>query len=72
GIGAIAETLVDAIRRSGGKVIYRQEVQRIEFERGRPKAVVTKRGDHFPAGRVVANLPPWNIAQLTGDDTPQP
>ena len=72
GIGAIAETLVDAIRRSGGKVIYRQEVQRIEFERGRPTAVVTKRGDRFPAGRVVANLPPWNIAQLTGDNSPQP
>ena len=70
GIGAIADTLVDAIRRNGGKVIYRQEVQRIEFERGRPTAVVTKRGDRFPASRVIANLPPWNIAQLTGDDTP--
>ena len=72
GIGAIAETLVDAIRRSGGKVIYRQEVRRIEFERGRPSAVVTKRGQRFPAGVVIANLPPWNIAQLVGDHRPAP
>ena len=71
GIGAIAETLVDSIRRNGGKVMYRQEVQRIEFDRGRPTGVVTKRGERFPARLVVANLPPWNIAQLTGDDLPQ-
>ncbi len=70
GIGAIAATLAAAVRANGGQVLYRQEVARIVFERGRPVAVVTKRGDHFPADRIVANLPPWNIARLLGDAAP--
>ncbi len=71
GIGAIAETLVDAVRRHGGKVLLRQEVERIVYEKGEPTAVVTKRGERFPARTVVANLPPWNIARLTGDHAPE-
>jgi hypothetical protein len=34
-------------------------------------AVETKRGKSFPADVVVANLPPWNIAQLLGDGAPR-
>ncbi|GIV68772.1 phytoene desaturase family protein [Caldilinea sp.] len=71
GIGAIAETLVDAVRRHGGKVLLRQEVERIVYEKGEPTAVVTKRGERFPARTVVANLPPWNIARLMGDHAPE-
>ncbi|MBU6349658.1 MAG: FAD-dependent oxidoreductase [Chloroflexi bacterium] len=70
GIGAIAETLAEAVRRHGGKVLYRQEVERIDTVRGRPAAVVTKRGQRHEAGTVVANLPPWNIARLMGEDLP--
>ena len=70
GMGAIAETLADAVRQNGGDVRYRQEVTRIVVERGRPVAVETKRGDSFPADLVIANLPPWNIARLLGDDMP--
>ena len=70
GIGAIAETLADAVRRLGGKVLYRQEVARIETCTGRPATVMTKRGEHFSADQVVANLPPWNIARLLGNATP--
>ncbi|MCB0245841.1 MAG: FAD-dependent oxidoreductase, partial [Anaerolineae bacterium] len=69
-MGAIAETLADAVRQNGGDVRYRQEVTRIVVERGRPVAVETKRGDSFPADLVIANLPPWNIARLLGDDMP--
>ncbi len=72
GIGAIAETLAEAVRRHGGKVCYRQEVSRIVYAQGRPVAVETRRGEHFPARTVIANLPPWNIAKLTGDQTPAP
>ncbi|MEJ5249351.1 MAG: NAD(P)/FAD-dependent oxidoreductase [Caldilinea sp.] len=71
GIGAIAETLVDAVRRHGGKVLLRQEVERIVYEKGEPTAVVTRRGERFPARTVVANLPPWNIARLMGDHAPE-
>ena len=70
GMGAIAETLAGALRSNGGKISYRQEVSRIVVERGRPFAVETKRGDSFEAGMVIANLPPWNLARLLGDNSP--
>ena len=49
GIGAIAQTLADAVQRHGGKVRYRQEVSRIIYAEGRPVAVETKRGQRYPA-----------------------
>ncbi len=71
GIGAIAETLVRAVRANGGKVFFRQEVTRIVLENGKPVAVETNKGQSFPAEVVIANLPPWNLARLLGDDAPQ-
>ncbi len=70
GMGAIAETLAEALRRSGGRILYRQEVTRIRRSHGRPVAVETKRGDSFPADLVLANLTPWNAAALLKDDLP--
>lgn len=70
GIGAIAETLVQAVRQQGGQVLYRQEVSRIITEKGRPVAVQTKKGAVFPADVVIANLTPWNIAPLLGEAAP--
>ncbi len=66
-MGAIAETLVESVRRNGGQVHYRQEATRISVEHGRPVAVETKKGASFPADVVIANLPPWNVAQLLGE-----
>jgi len=68
GMGAIAQTLVEAVRRNGGQVHFRQEVTRIKLERGRPLAVETKRGDLFPADVIIANLPPWNLQPLLGEN----
>ncbi len=70
GIGAIAQTLAQAVQENGGAVRYRQEATRIVVEKGRPVAVETKRGDSYPADLVVVNLPPWNIAQLLGEAAP--
>lgn len=70
GMGTIAETLVQAVRQNGGRVLYRREATRIVIESGRPVAVETKRKESFPADAVIANLPPWNIAHLTEPDTP--
>jgi C-3',4' desaturase CrtD len=70
GMGAIAETLAGAVRSHGGRVLYRQEVTQIETEGGQPRAVVTKRGDRYPADLVIANLPPWNLARLLGEARP--
>jgi phytoene dehydrogenase-like protein len=71
GLGAVAETLAEAVRRHGGQVHYRQEVRRIIRERGRPVAVETKRGKSFPADIVIANLTPWNVAALLGKNLPK-
>jgi C-3',4' desaturase CrtD len=70
GIGAIARTLADAVRRHGGRVLYRHEVEQIKLHEGQPAEVITRRGDRFVADRVIANLPPWNIANLLGDAAP--
>jgi C-3',4' desaturase CrtD len=69
GMGAIAGTLVHAVRRNGGQVHFRQEAKRIAIERGRPVAVETKKGASFPADVVIANLPPWNVARLARELT---
>ncbi|MFM8319412.1 MAG: phytoene desaturase family protein, partial [Chloroflexota bacterium] len=70
GMGAIAAALVDALRRNGGQVLFRKEAASIVMEKGRPAAVLTRRGECFDAGAVVANLPPWNVARLLGPDAP--
>jgi phytoene dehydrogenase-like protein len=33
--------------------------------------VETKKGLRFPANTILANLPPWNVAQLLGDHAPR-
>ncbi len=70
GMGAIAQTLAQAVRQHGGQVHYRQEASRVVLERGRPIAVETKRGRSYPADLVIANLPPWNLARLLDDPLP--
>lgn len=71
GMGTIAEKLVDAIRASGGEVHFRSEVKAIRMEQGRPVSVSTKRNQEYDADIVIANLTPWNIAELLGDQAPQ-
>ncbi|NIS82654.1 MAG: FAD-dependent oxidoreductase [Anaerolineales bacterium] len=70
GMGTIAETLVQAVRNHGGKILYREKAQRIAFERGRPFVVETKRKSSYPADVVIANIPPWNIARMLKDPLP--
>lgn len=70
GIGTISDLLVQSIRNLGGEVYFRQEATKIRMEKGKPVAVETRRGGSFPAEIVVANLPPWNIAQLLQDPLP--
>jgi C-3',4' desaturase CrtD len=70
GMGAIAETLVKNVRRSGGRVLYRHEASRVVQEHGRPVAVETTRGEVFAADLVILNLPPRNVADLLGPAAP--
>jgi C-3',4' desaturase CrtD len=71
GMGAIASTLVDAVRRHGGRVHFRQQATRVVTEQGLPVAVETNKGASFPASVVVFNLPPWNVAGLLGQQAPR-
>ena len=75
GLGAIASRLAQAVEDNGGRVLYRQEVQRVVMEKGRPAVVEAQHGirgpvNAFDADAVVFNLPPWNIAHLLGEFAP--
>jgi C-3',4' desaturase CrtD len=72
GIGALAETLAGWIQAHGGEVLYRQEVTGIELGKGgkRATAVQTKRGLRLEADFILANLTPWAVNQLLGEDAP--
>jgi phytoene dehydrogenase-like protein len=70
GIGAIAQTLVQAQRDQGGRIDYRQEATRVLFEGSCPAAVETRRGEVFSADRVLFNLPAWNILPLLSHNLP--
>ena len=70
GIGAIAAQLVQAVRAHGGKVHFRNEATQITGKNGHLKTVITRRGQVYPADIVIANLPPWNLKKLMGDDLP--
>jgi C-3',4' desaturase CrtD len=70
GMGTISRMLAEALRKSGGRVLYRHEASRIVIEHGQPVAVETKKGTSFPADIVIANLPEWNIAPLLGEAAP--
>lgn len=70
GVGGIAETLADTLRALGGKILYKAEVTRIEAPNGRARRVHTKKKGMFEADLIIANLTPWNIAGLLGDDAP--
>lgn len=71
GMGTISRTLAQALEQNGGRIHYRQEAVRIVIEHGHPVAVVTRRGNSFPADIVIANLTPWNIARIMGDNAPK-
>lgn len=64
GMGAIARKLVESIQKHNGEVLLRQRAAKIGFQHGRPAAVVTRRGEVFPADTVIANMPPENLDNL--------
>lgn len=72
GIGGISDQLVEAIRRFGGQVLFRQEVTRLEVRDGRVVAAHTNKGARFECDVCIANLTPWDLARLLGDAAPLP
>ncbi|MFN3706001.1 MAG: phytoene desaturase family protein [Thermoflexales bacterium] len=70
GMGGISEQLVEAVRRWGGHVHFRQEVTRLEVQGGRVVAVHTNKGLRLPCEVCVANLTLWDVARLLGEHAP--
>lgn len=76
GIGGIAETLVDKVRELGGKVLYRQHVQKIEVQNSQAVGVYATKGRRnpqetfFPADFVIVNNTPWSLEKMLGNDAP--
>ncbi|MBA3531731.1 MAG: FAD-dependent oxidoreductase [Ardenticatenales bacterium] len=70
GVGGIAEALAKQVHALGGKILYKAEVTRLEATAGRVRRVHTRKKGSFEADVVVANLTPWDIAALLGEDAP--
>jgi phytoene dehydrogenase-like protein len=70
GIGRLSELLVDAVRRHGGQVHYRQRVVSVRSLPGGSYRIVTDKGAEWDAVTVLFNLPPWDAAALLGEDAP--
>ena len=64
GMGAMADKLVQALRRFGGQVHFRQQVNRVSKLADGMFSIHTKQKDTFLADIVILNLPPWNILPL--------
>lgn len=77
GIGGLATTLTEKLRALGGDVVFRQRVSRIAVEQGRVTGIYattgrrSEREDFFPADFVIANLTPWSLDNLLGEDSPR-
>ncbi|MDX1994135.1 MAG: NAD(P)/FAD-dependent oxidoreductase [bacterium] len=76
GIGGIAQTLTDKLEALGGRIVYRQRVERVDVKDGRVIGVQVRHGrrtketEFIPADFVIANTTPWNVDLMLGDQTP--
>jgi C-3',4' desaturase CrtD len=70
GIGNLARTLADWFRAHGGELHYRQQVESIRMQTDGTAVIRTNKGMEARAGRVVANLTPWALVDLLGEDAP--
>lgn len=71
GIGTIAKTLVEALKKHGGQLHYRQSVTEILPRKNSTYRVKTDKGMALEADIVIANLTPWALVNLLGDHAPQ-
>lgn len=70
GIGQLAAALVEAVRRAGGEVRFRQRVTGVRSRADGGYVIRTSKGAEFSADQVIFNLPPWDAAALLEEDAP--
>jgi C-3',4' desaturase CrtD len=71
GIGSLSKTLVQWILSHGGDVLYRQRVEKIIMEGKKVKAVRTGRKVEYSGDLFLANLTPWGLNRLFGENAPR-
>lgn len=71
GIGQLAVTLADWLTENGGRLHYRQQVERIQVRENGRLRVKTRKGVEVEADGVVANLTPWGLAEVLGENLPR-
>ena len=67
GTGGLSRTLADWITAHGGKLLYRQKVERIILRSGRAAAVRTQKGLELTGDLFVANLTHAGLEAVLGD-----
>ncbi|MCX7975905.1 MAG: NAD(P)/FAD-dependent oxidoreductase [Bellilinea sp.] len=72
GVGSLAKILADWLIANGGVVHYRQQVEQITPAPNGEVILRTRKGLEISADAAVANLTPWGLAQLLGEETPKP
>ena len=73
GIGTVSKLLANSIEESGGAVLYRKQVIRIDSVRRLVFGLETADGSALAADYVLANLTPDSLAQfIEADDEPVP
>lgn len=76
GIGNLAQTLADKIRALGGEIYYRRRVQQICIQNRRVTGLMLQQGrrasqmTYLPCDFVIANLTPWSLDNLLGENSP--
>jgi C-3',4' desaturase CrtD len=70
GIGNLARTLAESLVGYGGRVIYRQAVTSLRRLDDGTFRLDTNKGQTFHADIVLANLTPWGLANILGEQTP--
>ena len=70
GTGGIAKTMADWITTNGGQIHYRQKVTKIQVRNGKASGLTTNKDLTIGFDQLVANLTPWGLADLLGDNSP--
>ncbi len=76
GIGGLAEKLMERLRALGGELLLRRQVVAINVEHGRAAGVYVQTGkrgkhrDYLPCDFLIANLTPWSLNTLLGENSP--
>ncbi len=71
GIGTLADILVNTIKANRDKVIFRQEVTSITQNNQINFVIETRKNEKYEADVVIANLTPWNLAELMKNNVPK-